>query len=750
MLLLILGCSPCDEDALALALTSEDVIAACDLPPALLDWHDKGDQIPPDELAWSCAVEASDSPRIASRRAVYASCGEGLGDEHSFVFGDGQPLLAVAVADWAESYGLDRELGRSFVGEAIIPEVELPKVDLAGERVELSGDFSTIAADALVSELTRGEVRLAVQVEEDWLHLFTLQPGSAENRVRLLPEGAAAVYEGGEWRYEARRSSLSKLAGPVEVIAEPTDTVEDWIRTLLTLDRPLRGEDDACREPPAGMVCVPAGTVETVWGRVMLPTFYMDAVPVRDEDYAACTKEGFCKPAAADRMSYRRLEEYCNWSGKRVPTEWEWESAFVAGVIGVSDPEWTNTFWYAADQPEFSVDPWGPCGGGYPCWNHSAAVMRGPERTLRSRTSRGQAAGGGRCATRSTRLTTWPPEQLVSPMPVTWTLTELTPEDRAIVAGIAEDAIDEIPVCTDRVGASTTECKDPLNHVVPNEKRYHVVLPYLSNRGGGYVGVASDQNYSFAVEAKSEYAWFLDYDAVIVHLHQIARAVFLVADTREEFVDYYAPDSDVRMEELLDETYADHPDLPLYKRHYYTFRGRLHRHYQEQMQPDPVWGERGWLRTPENYLWIRDLWRMGRARAVKGNMLGDNAMQGIAEAAGKLGVPIRVYYTSNAPNAWGSEMTPSYKRNVRAFPMDERSIVLQVFGFKTGYGQTGYWHYNIQSGLQHQDNLLRHGWLRQVYWPSLPTNDDDVTVSGLPGAAERWPVTRTYIQPTYE
>ena len=744
MLLLLFGCNPCDVNALSSAESPEGVVAACELPAPLVEWYDAGVQEPPAGVAWSCSAPALDSPRIASRRAVHAACG--LGEEHDFVFSDGQPYLAVALTEWAKAEGVDADLGTPFLGEPVIPNVELPIVEVRS-TVQPSGAFSTLARDARVSELNEGPVRLVVQNGDDWLHLVELEPGSSDIKLRLLPD-AVMTHEGGTWRYHGNRD-IPELHGPVEVIANPDDTIEEWLKVVVAQDRPLRGASVKCEEPPEGMVCVPSGVVDSEVGVALLPTFYVDADAVTDDAYQSCVTDGFCKSGNADQLSYLRLEDYCTWSGKRVATEWEWQAATEAGAISPTRHEWSVTYWHDEDPDEVLVDPWGPCGGGYPCSGNTSKVMKGPKAADRTRTSRGNRAGGGRCVTRDTTLATWPPQQLTKAPEQTWSLTPLSDEDLALVDGIGDDAIDEVPICTDRVGLSSLDCKDPVNHVVPNEERYHVVLPYLTNRGGGYVGVASDQNYTFVVEAKSEYAWFMDYDVVIVHLHQVARAAFLASDTREDFVAWYAPDAGDKMEKLLDETYPGNPDLEFYKSHYQMFSGKLFRHYNRQMAPDETWGDRGWLRTEDNYVWIRDLWRTGRARTVKGNMLGDKAMKDIGAAAGKLGVPIRIYYTSNAPSAWGSEMTPSYSANVRALPMDEQSIVLQVFGFKTGFGQTGYWHYNIQSGPQQQDNLSRYDWLWQVYWPALPTDDDDVTVSGLPGAAERKPVTRTYVTPTY-
>ena len=72
---------------------------------------------------------------------------------------------------------------------------------------------------------------------------------------------------------------------------------------------------------------------------------------------------------------------------------------------------------------------------------------------------------------------------------------------------------------------------------------------------------------------------------------------------------------------------------------------------------------------------------------MKGDMLAKNTMQGIGAAARAMGVTIRIYYPSNAPECW--PFSEQYKKNVLALPFDDKSIVLQTLsGIKAGYGIT--------------------------------------------------------------
>ncbi|MBT3220424.1 MAG: hypothetical protein HN348_15160, partial [Proteobacteria bacterium] len=293
--------------------------------------------------------------------------------------------------------------------------------------------------------------------------------------------------------------------------------------------------------------------------------------------------------------------------------------------------------------------------------------------------------------------------------------------------------IEEKPICEEAKRAQL-DCRDPQHYITPNETREHVFRRYIRNLGGGYIGVASDQNYSFAALARSEWVWLMDYDPVIVRLHKMLAPLIANAKTPEELVAQFAPENSEKSLVLIGEYYADDPEVEATKAFYRNIRVRLFNYYGRSTKLGTADDEYGWLRVPAHYAHIHLLAKQKRMKAVKGDMLAhEGAMYQIGQAAQKMGVPIRAYYTSNAPDAWGGIMTPDYRANVLSFPMDERSLVLQVFGFKTGFGQTGYWHFNVQSGLQQQERLGLEGYNRvwELVTERIKADDVDMTVMGL-------------------
>lgn len=563
----------------------------------------------------------------------------------------------------------------------------------------------------------------------------------------------------------------------------------------FTVASVVRAEAPApCGAAPAGMRCVAGGAA--VVGddtdplakpkrELQLSTFYIDTAPVTRASYDACVKDGACKAVTptlkaeeggAALVPHAAAAQFCTSMGKRLPTEWEWEYAAMTDAAMLGAPEWTATWFVPSIEacgPRCGgVDPLGPCDGATPCPGQAAArVVKGAGRggkapvaaTPATRKSGAENLRHAfRCASSSPTLATWPPLSMVKPRPVPPAPKPPTPEQVRIAKDIQEDALEK-QVCEQK-GRSFVDCRDPNHYIKTNEPRLHLWRPYIENLGGGYAGVGIDQNYSFIATARSEWAWLFDYDPTIVRLHHVLRAVILDSPDRATFLSHFEPGAKEKVLALLSETYKKTPELAAYREIYAISRSGLHKYYEFQINhkvpvPDivkaPTAGADaplrkagvmvgddvedptfGWLATEDAYQYIRTLYQQDRIHLLKGDMLKEKTMQGIGAAAKKLGVTIRVYYPSNAPECWPH--TIQYKKNVLALPFDEESVVLtSLSGIKQGFGrQRGYWHYNVQSGLQQQEFMRRRGYgsLKQLIWHRRPGHDSDVSVCGLPGA----------------
>lgn len=502
---------------------------------------------------------------------------------------------------------------------------------------------------------------------------------------------------------------------------------------------------------------------EWPWGN---DAFSCDKAQTRD-----CAPKG-CKPYPGKANIWDCVEHATHKVG-----------SYPAGHYGLFDMagngnEWTSS-WYVAKTTECGErcngkDPKGPCDGAYPCPKQALMkVLKSgswywPKEQAAPAYRRGEVLEtkshrlGARCASTTTTLATLPPRQLTEKRPAPAAPTQPTADQLKTFTSIKEDVLAK-QVCEQK-GRSFVDCRDPNHYIKTNEPRLHVWRPYLENVGGGYTGVGIDQNYTFIAHARSEWAWLFDYDPAVVHLHWILRAVILDSPDRKAFLAHYTPEAKESVLELLSKTYAGNPERAAYRELYAISRASLAKYYEHQVEgevsiPDIVKaptaekdaplrkagvkvGEEsadpsfGWLATEESYQYIRMMYQQGRIHILKGDMLAKNTMQGIGAAARAMGVTIRIYYPSNAPECW--PFTEQYKKNVLALPFDDRSVVLQTLsGIKGGYAkQIGYWHYNVQSGLQQQELLSRRGYgsLKQVVFERLPGGDPDLTTSGLPGS----------------
>lgn len=505
---------------------------------------------------------------------------------------------------------------------------------------------------------------------------------------------------------------------------------------------------------PPGMRRIAGGTLPD-HPTIHISPFYLDEQPVTQSDLAACQTAHACtsrgtskhetdEPATIDWLRARQL---CAWAGKRLPTAWERDLA--ATQIPLDAAEWTATAGKQPLEPPTADDPQGACDGAHPCTGQRVLLSPGTGPRLEAERSL-RRTPTVRCASSTAVLNTWPPTQ-VAAVPERPPAPEALPEDlRRQLLTLDHDPIEDKPICDEEVratwgeklargGRATTTCRDPFPYVKANEGRTHVWAPFITNLGGAYLGVASDQNYSLIATARSELAFLMDYDPRVVALHRRLRALILRSETPEAFIARFAPEAQRESLAILEQVYADAPDLGALKVGFRANREELHAYYQAQLDHPPRGqpADFGWLR-PEHYAYIRALYQQDRIIPIKGDLMGSRTITAVAAATRAAGLTLRIVYLSNAPSAWGGQITPGYRKNILALPLDDRSVALQTTN-GGGFRQMGYWHYNIHGGLHLQQLFARPGYdtVLKTLGERIPTPDGDVTITALPGVRPR-------------
>lgn len=219
------------------------------------------------------------------------------------------------------------------------------------------------------------------------------------------------------------------------------------------------------------------------------------------------------------------------------------------------------------------------------------------------------------------------------------------------------------------------------NTIISNEDRLELFKNHIADIGGGYVGLGGTQNFLLSSWANSEWVWLVDFTKRVVAANMLHIAFLKHADTPEKFRALWTKTSSKSVAEIIDSEFSSNPEIDYIKRTWKIGLGYIPWRFRNLDRVTKKYKYTIWLNDQKYYDRIRNLALAGKIIARKGNLNGTITICGIADAAKRMNVPIRLVYLSNA-----EEYIPSYsenfKKNFTALPSDNRSILLRTISFQ--------------------------------------------------------------------
>ncbi len=239
-----------------------------------------------------------------------------------------------------------------------------------------------------------------------------------------------------------------------------------------------------------------------------------------------------------------------------------------------------------------------------------------------------------------------------------------------------------------------------------NENRIDLFYDYIKNLAGGYVGVGTDQNFTFIAWARSEYAYLMDFDPVVVRINRIHLYFIDISPDYKAFRNLWIPKDKNASLALIREHFRGDTDCNAILEAYHIATGDWSP-VPSRLRSLESLALRHNLKTfvnqPADYDYIRTLVKQGRIQAVPGNLNGQKSFMSINHAFRKLKIPLRVMYTSNAEDYFKS-YSKEFRRNILDLPADEKGILIRTCSIgarKLGFPEGELipekpYHYNIQ------------------------------------------------------
>jgi hypothetical protein len=297
------------------------------------------------------------------------------------------------------------------------------------------------------------------------------------------------------------------------------------------------------------------------------------------------------------------------------------------------------------------------------------------------------------------------------------------------------------------------------DNLISNERSYLQVIPDLrrqSIRGGAYIGVGPDQNFSYISEVRPAVAFIIDVRRDNLLLHLLFKALFELSETRMEYLAHLtgrplppalngwrgAPidrlvayfDKTPASSEAIDsrrrrvEAALRRTGVPLTSEDLATIAA-FHRRFMDDglslrfnsagrppqayyptyrdllLETDAAGAQANYLASEDSYQFVKSMQVQDRIVPVVGDISGPSALQAVGRAIGARGERLSAFYVSNVEfYLFGQGAFPRFITNLTAIPRHRHAVLIRsVFGRYSSFGRPGD---ASQSQLHPLDDLI--------------------------------------------
>ena len=258
-----------------------------------------------------------------------------------------------------------------------------------------------------------------------------------------------------------------------------------------------------------------------------------------------------------------------------------------------------------------------------------------------------------------------------------------------------------------------------------NENAQFLFRETIEDVGGVYVGVGMDQTYLLASWQRASVIIPMDFDRAIRNMHLVYGIFLQAADTPGVFHRMWHVDEEEAAIALIRQELAAHPLLEEIVDDYESGHGSIYRRLRRVEDDYDDLEIPSFMTDQDHYDYVRGMWANGRVIPLCGDLTGDDAMVGIAEALREVGLELGVLYTSNAEQYF--DTGSSFRRNVIVQPWAENGWLIRTRPTaRWAPSPDGEYHYQVQRGRNFALWMMYSG-ETDSGWEMLDEGDDTDT-----------------------